>query len=149
MVIDKTGLGDPVIEQFETALKTSGIKVEGFNFAGPNKKVGLVENGVLTMEKEEISLLNNLRLKTEMLGYKRVMNEKTNKFTYDKPNGGSDDFVDSLLLCIAAHKGTVGVTGKYNVISVGTKILDTFNPVFNRNREPQGRSNNIQYRGFR
>lgn len=146
MMIDKTGIGDPVIEQFETATKQLGIQVEGFNFAGPDKKKGLVENGVLQMEQGRVKFVHNQSLVSEMLSYKRVISEKTGKFSYDKPHGGTDDFVDSFLLCVLAHTGTAGIKGKLSVISAGAKVLDRFNPMFHK--KERAANVNARYRGF-
>lgn len=145
MVVDKTGVGDAVIEDFIEDSKGSGIKIEGFNFAGQDKKRGLVEAGVMEMEQGKVKFVHNINLKNEMLTYKRIVNADTGRITYDKPSGGSDDFVDSFLLCLGANRGVVSPIGDFNVLSVGTKIMDRFgSALFGRDTRYRG---NTQYRG--
>lgn len=129
MVVDKTGVGDAVIEIFQENVKKSGIKVVGFNFAGGDKKKGLVEAGVLDMEQGRVKFLHNQQLINELLSYKRVISDKTNKISYEKAAGGTDDHVDSLLLCLMANRETLGSRGKLTVVSAGGKILDKINPL--------------------
>ena len=146
MVVDKTGVGDAVIELFQEGVKNKGIKVEGFNFAGQDKKRGLVEAAVLEMEQNKVKFVYNNYLRNEMLGYKRILNDKTGKITYSKPNGGSDDHLDAYMLCLAANRDTPSPITEFNVISAGAKIMEKFASSF-INKDP--RYSNVQYRNRR
>jgi len=146
MVVDKTGVGDAVIELFEEGVQGTGIKVEGFNFSGQDKKRGLVEAAVLEMEQGKVKFVHNTFLKNEMLAYKRVINDKTNQITYSKPRNGTDDYLDSFMLCLAANRGTLSPIGDFNVISAGAKILDRFGHIFEgQKKRINPRQGNIQY----
>ncbi len=136
MMIDKTGVGGSVIEEFQELVKGTGIRLEGFNFAGPEKKKGLVEATVLDMEREKISFVYNRMLINEMLSYKRVISEKTGKIGYEKMRGGSDDYIDSFMLCAAADRGIYSALGEINVISAGMNVLNSLNPL-TKNKNPR------------
>jgi hypothetical protein len=122
-VIDQTGVGEKFVEDVE---REATFKVEGFNFAGGQKKVQLVENGLYHLERDKVKIIYNQSLYTEMLDYRREINEKTNRFLYGKSSGGSDDYVDAMLLCIEANRSTLGVVGDFNVVSIGKSIMNRF-----------------------
>jgi len=121
LMVDQTGVGEAVVEQINGA---APYKVEGYNFAGPTKKKALVESGVLDLEQGKIKIIYNQQLFNEMIAFKREFSEKSSQFLYSKPAGGSDDFVDSLLLCLAANRNTIGAIGEFNVMSIGNKVFD-------------------------
>lgn len=124
IVVDQTGVGDAVIERFHEGVRDRGIRVEGFNFAGGEKKKALVEAGVLDMEQDRVKICYNQSLRNEMLSFKRTIDDKTNRISYAKPTGGTDDFVDSMLLCLMANRGTISSVGDFNVVSIGSRIFD-------------------------
>jgi hypothetical protein len=119
--VDQTGVGEGVIDSLirESRRKKNKFKIVGFNFAGGEKKKELVEAGVFDMEKQKVRMLFHNDLYLEMLAFKRELSEKTNRILYTKPEGGSDDFVDSFLLCLMANRNTFGTSGNLSVISVG------------------------------
>jgi len=121
IVVDQTGVGEGVIDSLirESRRKKNKFKIVGFNFAGGEKKKELVEAGVFDMEKQKVRMLFHNDLYLEMLAFKRELSEKTNRILYTKPEGGSDDFVDSFLLCLMANRNTFGTSGNLSVISVG------------------------------
>jgi hypothetical protein len=124
-VIDETGVGQKFVEDIK---RDATYRVDGFNFAGGMKKQQLVEAGVLDLERDKVKIAYSSPLYHEMLSFKREVNEKTNRISYSKPAGGSDDYVDSLLLAMHANRSTIGAIGKFNVVSLGTNILNRFNP---------------------
>jgi hypothetical protein len=102
LLLDETGVGKGVIEIAERRLYDwRSLDVAGFDFSGPKKKKELVESGVTELEKDKVRLLYNSKLINEMLEFRREITDKNN-IIYRKPQGGSDDYVDSLLLCIRA-----------------------------------------------
>lgn len=124
-IIDETGVGQKFVEDIE---RDATYKVEGFNFAGGVKKQQLVEAGVLDLERNKVRIAYSSPLYHEMLSFKREINEKTNRISYSKPAGGSDDYVDSILLCMHANRSTIGSVGEFRVVSMGTNILNRFRP---------------------
>lgn len=125
LVMDQTGVGEAVIEQ---VADDAPFKVVGFNFAGGNKKRSLVEGGVLDMEQGKVKMIYNSAMYHELLSFKREFSEKSSNFNYTKPIGGSDDYVDSLLLCLMANRETIGSVGEFKVVSMGNKIFDLMMP---------------------
>jgi hypothetical protein len=105
LMIDETGVGSGVVEIAErrAAKIWRNLRVEGFNFAGPRKKQSLIENAVAELESGRFSMYFNQRQQDEMLEFKRTVTDKNN-IIYQKPAGGSDDYVDSLALALWAAK---------------------------------------------
>lgn len=134
-MIDETGVGQKFVED---VARDATYKVEGFNFAGGVKKQQLVEAGVLDLERGKIRIAYSSPLYHEMLSFKREINEKTNRISYSKPAGGSDDYVDALILCMHANRDTIGAIGKFNVVSVGTQIMNRFKPGIRQKSSRQG-----------
>ncbi len=101
LVIDETGVGKGVKEIFENELRKDWpyLEVEGFDFSGLKKKKELVESAITDLESGKVKLLYNYNLITEMLDFKREVTDQGN-IRYHKPTGGTDDYVDSLLLCL-------------------------------------------------
>lgn len=98
-VIDATGVGVPVFEAIEKKVK-KGLKpylVEPYKFSKEKKK-DLVEGGVAALERGQVRIAYHPRLKKEMTGYKRELTD-SNNIVYAK-QAGSDDYVDSLNLCL-------------------------------------------------
>ena len=122
--VDETGVGKGVIEIFEHLFRTwNTVAVEGFDFAGPKKKQMLVEAGVLDLERGMVKMVFNNRMINEMLEFKREITDKNN-IIYRKPDGGTDDYVDSLLLTLLAVREYYDYEeGNVDVIQTGQKIL--------------------------
>lgn len=101
LVIDETGVGKGVKEIFEKELTKEwrNLEVIGFDFAGPKKKKELVESAIADLESNKVEIIYNYNLISEMLEFKREITPHGN-IKYQKPNGGSDDYVDSLLLTL-------------------------------------------------
>ncbi len=131
MMVDQGGVGEAVIDSMNRAQK---FKIDGFNFGNAEKKKSLVEASVWDMERGKVEIIANQRLINELLEYKREISEKSHKFLYGKASGGSDDYVDSLMLCLLAERGTLGNLGKMSVVSTGAKVLDGFSQRFGRKR---------------
>lgn len=101
LVIDETGVGKGVKEIFEKELTKEwrNLEVVGVDFAGPKKKKELVESAIADLESDKVEIIYNYNLISEMLEFKREITPHGN-IKYQKPNGGSDDYVDSLLLTL-------------------------------------------------
>lgn len=98
-VIDATGVGEPIAEYIQKHIKKtkSPYPIEPYKFSKEKKKA-IVEYGVNVMERGDVQILYNKRLQHEMTGYKRKITDDNN-FIYEK-TAGSDDYVDSINLCI-------------------------------------------------
>lgn len=125
--VDETGVGKGVIEIIERKMKSyRNMDVEGFDFSGPKKKKELVEAGVVDLEQGNVSLLYNQKMINEMLEFKREITDKQN-IIYRKPSGGSDDYVDSLLLTLLSAREYFEWTGETgDLMSTGTQIMNKY-----------------------
>lgn len=101
--IDETGVGKHVIEtaRRKFAKNWNNVNVVGFDFSGPKKKLQLVESGVNMLENGSVKMIYDQPMQNEMLEFRREISDKGN-ILYRKPQGGSDDYVDSLLLTLLA-----------------------------------------------
>jgi len=125
LVIDETGVGKGVIEIFEEKLapKWKGLDIVGFDFSGPKKKIDLVEGAVAELEQGMSHLTYHPKLISEMFDFKREITPQNN-IRYQKPVGGSDDFVDSMLLCLFAGRDYYGyVDNEEHLETTGFNIL--------------------------
>ncbi|MDP3066233.1 MAG: hypothetical protein Q8N08_05775 [Methanobacteriaceae archaeon] len=125
--VDETGVGKGVIEIIERKLQHhKNLDVTGFDFSGPKKKKELVEAGVTEMEQGKVELVYNQKMISEMLEFRREITDKQN-IIYRKPQGGSDDYVDSLLLCLLSARDYHDWTGEAGVlIGSGTQIMNRY-----------------------
>lgn len=105
-VIDATGVGEAVFEAIEKRVKKNGhpFPVEPYKFSKEKKK-DIVEGGVASLERGQVSISYHKRLDQEMGGYKREITE-SNNLVYKK-TAGSDDYVDSMNLCL--YNITLGI----------------------------------------
>lgn len=96
ILIDSTGLGDPIYQD----LKAAGMTIKPYPFTNESKK-NLVENAVVAIEFERVHLPLDLpqvflnELDTFEMDY-----TKSGKVTYGAPEGYHDDCVISLCLAI-------------------------------------------------
>jgi len=92
IIIDSTGVGDPIFED----LKRAGLNIDGYKFTNESKKQ-LIEGLSIAIEQQKVSypdipeLINELRI----FGYKI---SKTGLITYSGPSGYHDDCVIALAL---------------------------------------------------
>jgi len=92
IIIDSTGVGDPIFEDLQRA----GLQIEGYKFTNESKKQ-LIEGLSIAIEQQKIiypdipELINELRI----FGYKIG---KTGTITYNAPQGYHDDCVISIAL---------------------------------------------------
>lgn len=105
-VIDATGVGEAVFESIEKKVKKTPrpFPLEPYKFT-KDKKKDIVEGGVAFLERGQVRVAYNKRLDNEMGGYKREVTEFNN--TVYKKTAGSDDYVDSMNLCL--HNITLGI----------------------------------------
>lgn len=99
--MDETGVGKGVIEIYEKEFEANwrGVDVEGFDFSGQRKKKEFVEAGVAMLEGGDVKMGYNVKMVNEMLEFRREITDNLN-IIYRKQQGGSDDYVDSLLLAL-------------------------------------------------
>lgn len=125
LVMDETGVGKGVVEIFEKEIAKywKNLELIGFDFAGPKKKVDLVEGAITELEQGRSSIVYSRKLVNEMLEFKREITPQGN-IKYQKPPGGSDDFVDSLLLALYAGRDYYGyIDEEENLETTGFSIL--------------------------
>lgn len=125
LVVDETGVGKGVIEIFQKQIEKNWkvLDLVGFDFAGPKKKIDLVEAAITELEQGRSNIVYNRDLVDEMLDYKREITVQGN-IKYVKSAGGSDDFVDSLLLCLYAGRDYYGYDeGGNDIETTGFSIL--------------------------
>ena len=124
--IDETGVGKGVIEIFEREFDKHwrDVEVNGFDFAGPRKKKEFVEAGVAMLEGGKIRMRYNSKMVNEMLEFRREITDKLN-IIYRKPDGGSDDYVDSLLLSLLGVREYYGydTDGHSDIVQTRTQLF--------------------------
>lgn len=96
LIIDSTGVGDPILEQ----LKIKGLDVEGFQFTN-NSKQQLIEHLAVLVEKREITFPRLDVLIHEMQSFQYELTRAGN-IRYNAPTGLHDDSV--IALALAAWK---------------------------------------------
>ncbi len=118
--VDETGVGKGVIEiiQYLFKHKWRTVDVVGFDFGGHKKKQMLVEDAVAELERGSVKMIYNQKMQNEMLEFKREITDNNN-IIYQKPQGGSDDYVDSLCLMLLAAREY------YDRVEDETDILET------------------------
>lgn len=125
--MDETGVGKGVIEIFERAFESQwrDVDVIGFDFSGPRKKKEFVEAGVAMLQQGHVTIGYNAKLINEMLEFRREITENLN-IVYRKPGGGSDDYVDSLLLALLGARDYYDYDqeGHNDVVQTGTQLFN-------------------------
>ena len=100
VLMDMTGVGDPLLEQLKVLGRKRGFKADGFLFTNASKKA-LIENLQLGIQNRDISfpdipvMLNELRI----FEYRMT---KARQLSYSAPKGMHDDAVISLALAYLA-----------------------------------------------
>ncbi len=92
LVIDSTGVGDPIFDD----LCAAGLNVEGFKFTQENKKK-LIETLMLSFEQEKIKILNNPVQLNELQIFEYNISP-SGIVHYSAPEGYHDDCVIALAL---------------------------------------------------
>ena len=105
VVMDSTGLGDPLLEQ----VKELRLHVVGVNFTNSTKQQ-LIQNLALQIEKKEVSFPEIQELINELSIYEYEMTRAGN-VTYAAPSGYHDDCVISLALAVwgITHRKVPGI----------------------------------------
>jgi hypothetical protein len=104
VIVDATGVGDVVAEEFEKA----GMNVEAFIFTVPSRRL-LVEELVLACDSAEITVPASEKFKvyrTEMESMEFVLDGTSIK--YSVPSGSHDDALFSLALATHAYRASRG-----------------------------------------
>jgi hypothetical protein len=92
MLVDSTGLGDPIFEQFRNA----GVDVDGYQFTSASKK-RLIESLMLAIEQQGVKLLDEPVQANELKMYTYTYSP-SGVISYNAPTGQHDDCVISLAL---------------------------------------------------
>lgn len=89
LMVDATGVGDPIVEQLRDDLTSHRLKVEGVQITRP-RKLNMVDALALAFERREIEIVPDRDLIDELQSFEAS--------TYAAPTGGHDDLVMSLAL---------------------------------------------------
>ena len=102
VIIDSTGVGDPILEQ----LKKANLNVEGYHFTNTSKQQ-LIEHLAVLMERKEIRFPDIKVLINELMSYQYEITRAGN-MKYNAPSSMHDDCVIALALAAwgAKHKQT-------------------------------------------
>lgn len=99
VIVDATGLGDPVAEE----LRRKGMRVEPFVFTGRSKKE-LLEGLIVACEQRQIRLPESLTVfREELSSMEYVLSDSDGEVSYGVAVG-SDDCVMSLALAVKAYR---------------------------------------------
>ncbi len=98
IVMDSTGVGDPILEQ----MQERDLSVEGYYFTNASKKK-LIDRTVIAIEKQMILYPNNEILVEELKAYGYEFTRSGN-IVYSAPEGKHDDCVISLALAVYGAK---------------------------------------------
>lgn len=94
VLIDSTGVGDPVFEM----LKKRGVKVEGFRFTSTSKEQ-LINRLSVAIERQEITF-PEIEVLIDELGKYEFEVTKSGTIRYNAPDGQHDDCVIALALAV-------------------------------------------------
>jgi hypothetical protein len=107
LLVDSTGLGDPIFEMFRNA----GLDVDGYKFTNESKK-RLIESLMLAIEQQQIKLLDE-SVQTNELKMFEYTYSPSGLISYNAPTGQHDDCVISLALANWARQSISA--GMWNV----------------------------------
>lgn len=95
VVVDSTGVGDPIAEQLER----DGLTIEQYKYTQQTKKY-LIENLILKIEQRQVTFpdIPVLRNELEIFGYE--YQPETRNIRYNAPAGFHDDTVNALALAV-------------------------------------------------
>lgn len=108
---ETNGLGAPMVEALKVRDANIGRFIEGFNTTNA-EKIRLVNALQLALEKGDITLLDDEKLKFELNSYQAEFNPKTNTLTYNAPQGCHDDTCMATMFAWSAFKDS-NKTGTY------------------------------------
>jgi hypothetical protein len=104
ILMDSTGVGDPILEQLEDI-------AEGYKFTNQSK-INLINRLVVALEREEVKYPNIPTLINELKYFQYIKTKSTLKM--EAPAGFHDDCVISLALAVyAADKATNSIIVDY------------------------------------
>jgi hypothetical protein len=112
IIMDSTGVGDPVIEE----VRKREVSVEGYSISTNTKKKELVDRTVVAIEKRQITYPNIPIMTNELKAYGYKFTESRN-IIYSAPEGKHDDCVISL--CLAVFGAKLGGTIPFTVTARG------------------------------
>lgn len=111
VLIDSTGVGDPIFED----LRRAGLNVEGYKFT-PESKKRLIENLMLKIENHEVTFPKIPELITELQAFSYELSP-TGTVRYSAPAGFHDDCVIALALAVyAAAQPRTAIIASYLIV---------------------------------
>lgn len=112
ILIDSTGVGDPVYD----TLKTAGARIDGYKFTNPSKEA-LVRGLMIALENNEITYPEIPELINELEAFEYTQGN-TGIMRYNAPTGFHDDCVIALALAVEAGRGVdTGVLDFYRQLA--------------------------------
>ncbi len=102
VLMDMTGVGDPLLEQLQILAGQMGFTAEGYLFTNASKKA-LIESLQLGIQNRDISFPDIPVLVNELRIFEYVMT-KARQLSYSAPKGAHDDAVISLALAYMLAK---------------------------------------------
>lgn len=116
ILIDSTGLGDPVYD----TLRTAGSNIEGYKFTNPSKEA-LVRGLMIALENNEVTYPEIPELINELEAFEYTQGV-TGIMKYNAPSGYHDDCVIALGLAVEAGRfGETGILEFYKELAGGAK----------------------------
>lgn len=103
IVVDATGVGDPIYER----LKTMGLNVKPFTFTNSSKE-GLIDNLAMLIESQQIELLDIPEQTSELQAYQYELTPSRN-VRMNAPPGMHDDCVIALALSAPEARSPIAV----------------------------------------
>lgn len=100
ILIDSTGVGDPVYD----TLRTAGAVIEPYHFTNPSKE-NLIRGLMIALEQNEITYPEIPELINELEAFEYTQGT-TGMMRYSAPSGFHDDCVIALALVVEAGRGT-------------------------------------------
>ena len=102
IVIDSTGVGDPIYER----LRLSGLDIEGYGLTNPSKEA-LIDNLAMLIEQGKVRLMDLPTQTAELLAYEYSLSP-SRKVTMNAPSGMHDDCVISLAMSAWGLRAPLG-----------------------------------------
>ena len=112
VIIDRTGIGQPIFESLSTE---ENLNIIGYNISGSAEKSRLIESLILSIENQRLHWENSgdlLKLTHELKFYS-MERSKSGRMTYNAPSGYNDDCVISLALANLAYQE--GITSEWSI----------------------------------
>jgi phage terminase large subunit len=119
VVVDATGVGDPVFEQLKTQYKhCTPFVISGF---GDNSKQGLIEQLIISMQNDQLKIPSKTlygELHEEMNAFECIYTPQSRTIKYQAMQGFHDDIILAMALCDECRIKKLKVGGSYNIRAI-------------------------------